>query len=399
MEKSSQTKMLSNYFNKTKKRHIDWWETTYLLIYAIILVFTMWGTTMFPDIWPSRFGMFTYIIIMVYVAAKGVKKFTYNRYEIILAVVIGMSFLICAFKNDMYSFLFMLAFLIVGAKDVSIDKILKVYLVVGIVMMVAAFVCSHYGIIENLQYWKNEKMRFSFGIVYPTDFAAHIFYITLAAVCLFNRKIHFVESIIICIVACVVFKWTVASTSFICMIGYSICLVCISIVQMLSVEVKDNWFWKMCSITPVGFALLFIGMTILYDENNQTWLLINDKLSDRLTNSKIGLDINGFNLFGQYIEERGWGKSVIEKADYFYLDDSYIRIMLEYGIIVFVVVLAIFFIASRRAAKAGRMEMVLAIAFIALHSFMEHHLLEVAYDPFILCVFSNLCSDRRKTDA
>lgn len=399
MEKSSQTKMFSNYLNKIKKRHIDWWETTYLLIYAIILVFTMWGTTMFPDIWPSRFGMFTYVIIMIYVVAKGIKKFTYNRYETILAVVIGMSFLICAFKNDMYSFLFMLAFLIVGAKDVSIDKILKGYLVIGIVMMVAAFACSHYGIIENLQYWKNEKMRFSFGIVYPTDFAAHIFYIILATVCLFNRKIHFVESIIICIVACVVFKWTVASTSFICMIGYSICLVCISIVQMLSVEVKDNWFWKMCSITPVGFALLFIGMTILYDENNQTWLLINDKLSDRLTNSKIGLDINGFNLFGQYIEERGWGKSVIEKADYFYLDDSYIRIMLEYGIIVFVVVLAIFFIASRRAAKAGRMEMVLAIAFIALHSFMEHHLLEVAYNPFILCVFSNLCSDRRKTDA
>ena len=55
------------------------------------------------------------------------------------------------------------------------------------------------------------------------------------------------------------------------------------------------------------------------------------------------------------------GKSVVERPDYFFLDDSYIRILLEYGIIVFVVVMAILIIVSRRAAYAGRMTMVFAI--------------------------------------
>ncbi len=385
--------------DRLKNKHIDLWETAYLIIFAVILVFTMWGTTMFPDIWPSRFGMFTYVLIMGYVIAKGIKKFTYSKAEVIFAVIIGISFLICAFKNDMYSFLFMLAFLIVGAKDISIDKILSVYLVIGIIMVAAAFICSHYGIIENLQYWKNEQMRFAFGTVYPTDFAAHIFYLVLAAVCLFNRKVYIIEPVIICIVAYVVYKWTIASTSFICMAGFAVFLIVYCIIARIKGQIKDNWFSKILSIAPAGFAALFIGMTVAYDANDPGWISINDKLSDRLTNSKLGLDTNGFNLFGKYIEERGWGKSVIEKADYFYLDDSYIRIMLEYGIIVLVVVLAIFIVASRRAAKAGRITMVVAIAFITLHSFMEHHLVEIAYNPFILCVFANMSSDRRKTDA
>ena len=384
-----------------KDRHIDWWETTYLIIFAVILVFTMWGTTMFPDIWPSKFGIFTYVPIMGYVIAKGLKKFTYTRAETIFAIVIGVSFIICAFKNDMYSFIFMLAFLIVGAKDVSIDKILGVYLIIGIVIVVSAFLCSHYGIIENLQYWKNEQMRFSFGMVYPTDFAAHIFYLILAAICLLNRKIYLVEPVLIGAIACVVYKWTIASTSMICMVGFSLFLIIYCIIERINRSGRNIYdiLTKCLSAVPIVMAALFIGMTMTYDDKNIKWLAINDKLSDRLTNSKIGLETNGFNLFGKYIEERGWGKSVIEKADYFYLDDSYIRIMLEYGIIVLVVVLAIFVVASRRAAKEGRITMVIALAFIAVHSFMEHHLVEIAYNPFILCAFANMTSDRRKTDA
>lgn len=154
----------------------------------------------------------------------------------------------------------------------------------------------------------------------------------------------------------------------------------------------------MLSAVPILFASIYIFMTVAYDNNNAKWLWINEKLSDRLENSKKGFGINGFNLFGKYIEEKGWGKSVVERPDYFFLDDSYIRILLEYGIIVFVVVMAILIIVSRRAAYAGRMTMVFAIAFISLHSFMEHHLLDIAYNPFILCVFADLSIKKEKKE-
>lgn len=388
--------MLNFIFKDSRKIQPNWWEVSYLVIFAIILIFTMWGTTMLPDFWPSRFGLFTYFLIMVYVIVKGIKKFTYTKKETVFALIIGTSFLICAFKNDMYSFLFMLAFLIVGAKDVSIDKILKVYLLIDSIIMLIAFVCSQLGMIENLQYWKNEQMRFALGSVYPTDFAAHIFYIVLVAICLYNRKVYIVETLIIGMIAIVVYKWTIAYTSLICIIGYAAFLFIYIVYIRKRMIHNDSVFIKAVSTVPVILAGLFISMTVMYDANNQKWFWINEKLSDRLENSKKGFEINGFNLFGKYIEEIGWGKRVIERPDYFFLDDSYIRILLEYGIIVFIVVLIILIVISRRAAKAGRITMVFAVAFIALHSFMEHHLMDVAYNPFILCVFANLNLDKEK---
>lgn len=382
--------------NRIKIKDIDWWETTYLIIYAIALIFNIWGTTMFPDIWPSRFGLFLYFVIMIYVFLKGLKKFTYTKAEAIFAFVIGISFLICAFKNDMYSFLFLIAFLIIGAKDVSIDKILKIYLIISVIMLFATFGASMCGWIENLQYWKGYKMRFSFGMIYPTDFATHIFYIMLAAICLFNRKICFVEAIIICAIAGVVFQLTVAYTSFLCMLCVAFCIVLNWFLAKKNVEVKDGITTRLISLAPIVFSTLFIGMAVLYDEKKAKWVAIDNFLSERLQNSKIGLDINGFNLWGKYIEEQGWGRSVIEKEDYFFLDDSYIRIMLEYGIVVLIVVLSMMVVSSRRAAKARRITMVFAIAIVSLHSFMEHHMLEIAYNPFILCVFADLSLDRSK---
>ena len=96
--------MLNFIFKDSRKIQPNWWEVSYLVIFAIILIFTMWGTTMLPDFWPSRFGLFTYFLIMIYVIVKGIKKFTYTKIETIFALIIGVSFLICAFKNDMYSF-------------------------------------------------------------------------------------------------------------------------------------------------------------------------------------------------------------------------------------------------------------------------------------------------------
>lgn len=41
--------MFNSIFKDSRKIQLDWWEVSYLVIFAIILIFTMWGTTMLPD--------------------------------------------------------------------------------------------------------------------------------------------------------------------------------------------------------------------------------------------------------------------------------------------------------------------------------------------------------------
>lgn len=51
-------------------------------------------------------------------------------------------------------------------------------------------------------------------------------------------------------------------------------------------KIKDNIFIKLLSAVPILFASIYIFMTVAYDNNNAKWLWINEKLSDRLENSK-----------------------------------------------------------------------------------------------------------------
>ena len=80
-----------------------------------------------------------------------------------------------------YKDVFFFAVFLLGAKNIAFVKILKVYLLVNVAVLVSAFIASRLDIIENLVYVRNlVGERNSFGVAYPTDFAAHIFFLLSA---------------------------------------------------------------------------------------------------------------------------------------------------------------------------------------------------------------------------
>ena len=66
------------------------------------------------------------------------------------------------------------------------------------------------------------------------------------------------------------------------------------------------------------------------------------------------------------------------------------------GRIIFALVIAFLYFTNAIEGIAVLILGVFAIAFISLHSFMEHHLLDIAYNPFILCVFADLSIKKEK---
>ena len=77
-----------------------------------------------------------------------------------------------------------------GSRDVPIKKILEVYLVITGAGMILAYGASMLGVIENLQYVTYGRgIRNSFGIVYTTDFSAHIFYMMVIGFYLLGERL------------------------------------------------------------------------------------------------------------------------------------------------------------------------------------------------------------------
>ena len=373
---------------KTKVQNADWWEIGYLIIYGAIFCFDFLNTTMFEIVWPPRFGYIFLASSALYTIAKFIWRNTYTRKETIFSAVILIAFIVPAIVTE-YSFLFWIGFLIVGAKDVDFDKILKVFLSLGITITVAAFFASQAGWIEDLiyvvprgDYW---AVRQSFGSVYPTDFTAHLLFFGIAGMCLAENKITWGKIFNFVFLTWFVLDKCDAKTGAICMIAFSILLV---FIRFFKNKLNGNGIYYLLNSANIVLAMLYLAMTHLFDVNNALWFRVNELLSKRLENSNKAINLYDYKLFGQNIEELGFGRTIEQFEGYFFIDDSFLRIALKYGVVLLVVVLAIFWCCGVKAIKSRRIIIVASIAIVALHSFMEHHLIEVAYNPLLCLLFA-----------
>ena len=382
------------------------WENVYLIIYGVIVAHDFLDATMFRIQWPPKFGLVLYFAIMVYTLAMLCFNNKYSKKELICAGVVLAAFVIAAVAGD-NSFLFEVGFLIVGAKNIHFDRILKVFFGVSLVILAAAMICSQAGIIENLVYPSvRGGVRQCFGTIYPTDFAAHVFYMAMAALCMNNRRIHIADIVIVGALGVFVYKACSAFTGTMTLGLAAIGMIVVMIVQR-RLEQKEklegtaaplgwwNGLLRFLTLAPVFFAALFIGMVHLYRPESAFWAKLDQILSLRLSVSAEGTANYAYRLFGQHVEEFGNGRSIETREHYFFIDDSYLRMALIYGIVILIVVLLMMIIIANRAIRYQRCMLYLAMLLIALHCFMEQHMLEMAFNPFILGMFADMNWERK----
>lgn len=434
--------------NETYRAKRDWWEISYLIIFGLIVAHDFLDVTMFDITWPPKSGLILYFAIMVYVVLMLCFHNPYNRKELICAAVILAAFVAAAVIGD-NSFLFEVGFLIVGARAVRFDKILSVFFAVSLVVLIAAMAASQLGLIENLVYPSMRGgVRQSFGTIYPTDFAAHVFYMTLAVLCIGNRRIHVWDILIVMALAVFVYLECSAFTGTMTLALTAVGLILVMLAQhrdekginpVVVVDFGENapaepqqtaWrdaftvlrfddygeyetseeairtangpqgAWnvilRLLTLAPVLFAALFLALTHLYDETAAFWVKLDTMLSLRLSYSAQGIQNYAYRLFGQHVEEIGNGRSIETRDNYFFIDDSYLRMALIYGIVILVVVLVMMIVIANRAIYNRRAMLYFAMLLIAVHCFMEQHILEMAFNPFLLGMFADMSWIRKK---
>lgn len=375
-----------------KRDKLDYWEILYLVFFAFICARDFITTTMIQLQLPR---IVNWGVLCALVLFTGIKLFwskKYNMQETIFGVLIVGCFGVAGIIST-YHFLIYLGCLIVAAEDVDFRKILIIYVVIAITILLIAFVASEMGYIEKLDYpsARNGGIRHSFGVVYPTDFAAHVFYLILAILALniFKGILNKTLQVLIPIGgALFVYKQCDAITSTICLMVMSALFVLGFIIQK-TVVFRRFVVW-ISSIAYLVGAIVFIAMGALYTPGKPVWDKLNQILSLRLQFSNDALKKYPIKIFGQPIEEYGLGGKVEGHITNFFIDDSYLKILLEYGVVCFGILMIIFLIINKKLIENKQDILLLMMVAIAIHSFMEHHLIEIVYNPFILLLFARI---------
>jgi hypothetical protein len=403
-----------SFMDKNKSistQKINRWDVGYFILYGIVLAKCVYETTMFSQqVLVGTFKLFLAAMVL-YTGAKVLFSGYYSRKEQLAIAVVVLIFGIVGLQTGYYELL-QPVLLIAGAKNVRFDNILKVYTAVVSVMLIVAAIASQTGVIADVIGYSPRNAataRHSYGIIYPTDFAAHIFYLILAVSCLGiwqrvqeNEKYRYPAGLRwLIVIAAGVFIYIKAGafTGTVCLTGF---LVLTGLIYLLE---RKNLARRVCEIfkyLPIVWAGLFLALSYFYSASNAVMVKIDTVLSQRLMVSHKVWSEYSIKAFGQFIEEQGWGgiadPTGIDPAKYFFIDDMYLRMLFEYGIIVFAVVLILLIVIGHRAIGAKQYVLFAAIVMIGVHSFMEHHLLEVAYDPFLLVLLAGIdTADKEKS--
>lgn len=365
-------------------------EKLFLFAFCIYLTVETLTTTTFPIPWRMiEFGRTAALILIVW----KIISFDCLEFRTLLGIVLLFANALAVKIFAGYWEPLRWVLLLVGAHDVSFHKILKSYLVISLSILLYAFVGSSLGIIVNLQYDTGARgVRNSFGIIYPTDFAAHVFFLLLVFLYLKRDKIKNYVSICFLAIAGLIFHFCNARLDSLC-----ICLLTLTHMWLRnqnSRKVNPLFLLAIYSM-PVLTSIMWL-LTVLFAHGGTFITEINQLLSDRLYLQVKGFSEYGIRLFGQYIKMAGNGGSIILPEEYFFIDCSYFYILLQYGVFFLIAVFAVHIMICKKYKQDSYFA--LAMILLSVNSLISHHLLEVAYNPFALALLARTAYSEKITD-
>lgn len=364
-------------------------EYLFLVAFIIFLTGETLTTTMFSI--PGKVYLLCKMVAVMLIGIKVLCFDIYRRRTFGIFIFL-MAAAVVIMVHTGYTEPFMWLLMLFGARNVPWKKILQTYLVVSAAIVLLAFCASLLNIIENLQYIRagEDIVRNSFGIVYTTDFASHIFSLMLVSFYLLRERLTMLHYGIAATVAGLVFWFCHTRLDVACM------LILILLFMILGMRKPDRslksryretgGIGKLCVwIMPIAALGMFVS-TKLYREGNAAFEMLDQILSLRLSLGQEGLMRYDITPFGQMVRMIGYGGGNEWTGEYFFVDCSYLYVLLRYGIIFLLFVLAVYVKCCKKFRKDHYF--LVAIALVSLNCMIAHHLIELAYNPFALALFA-----------
>ena len=322
-----------------------------------------------------------------------------NIDALVLALIVLAVFAISKDRNGT-GLLLETGLFIIGARKIDYKKILKLYLAIEIPLTLITLMAARLGIIENLVYHRGEQVRMTFGFVYPTNFVLHLMFIIAAWIAIKEVKCTFLELGMITILVVFLDKYCDARCGEICIILIVLCTAYLKC-RMYFAEKKGKKYKTskllnfLCLCVPFLGAGIMILLSRFYDPSKVWMEKLNSITSTRLFLGKKTFDLYDVKLWGQYIEMHGGGGTTDPVPEYFFIDCSYLNILMRFGFAVFVIVMLLLSIMIIKSFNKSYLMAMIVV--ICIHSVIEQHLFELHYNIFLMLAFANFnVQDNRK---
>ena len=383
-----------------------------LVLYGLFVFEAFMRTTTFTIDWHPYYHASLKVILILLVISKSLIKCIDNIPIYMVLGVCALGFATAYIKGN-YGILLELILFTIALKDIDCRKLVTVFTTILGLSLATIMLASKLNVLNNIIYntWDDGvlKQRISFGINYPTDFASYILFFCLAWTFLRRNKISYIEIALMYGLVYFVYRFCVARNSTICLFTFATLMLLVKIGRSVTKLAKGKKLlpnWMSCSFSYIarGLACLAvpvcaafsISFSYYFTPEKEYMVKLNEWFSARLSIGRETFNSFSVKLFGQHIDMAGNGGYTLSHFNYstnskgyYFIDSSYLSTLIRYGLFVFVCVLIVFTLTSFMAAKRKDYVTLFIIAIIAVHSIIEHHMLDFNYNPFMFLWISS----------
>ncbi len=391
---------MSNFLDKLKAHNLS--ETLFTVAFVVaVFPFILCATPlaeMIPlDALSKVFLVLSSGILAIKCAlevwfVKDLKKVIYAFLLLVLTVLVVFSSKAIIFPVMIFQF-------IVCAGNIDKDRLVKVSFFTVLCAVCAVLFCFFLEILphEFSTRFGNTIRRWHFGFNYTTHLPNFFFSLVLMFVYLVREKIKMWHILIIAILNLALYFFTDTKA-----IYGEIIFLCIGLIILRPCYSKsENAFAKrynkICDTVFCGRASKFIfaalilalvGVTVYasatFDIENPDHVQLDKLISGRLSYANEGLKTYGITPFGTEINWAS-GSNWQESADrYFFVDSSFVNMLLNYGVIVFALITAGLTKLCFEFSKDKQKHFMLLIFVLVIHSLFDPQLFDLRYTPFLM---------------
>lgn len=266
----------------------------------------------------------------------------------------------------------------------SYEKICSTYVVAAACGIVLVLILWRTGILGSDFNTRTggAMIRYYFGFTYTTILPNLFFFLVLGWYFVKKHRIGWISTAVVLGINYVLYRYTDTKAVYLELI-----LLLAMLWAARLIDEKKRWISRVIRFFTVWtmpvLTILIFFLACGYSEQKPLFVLLNNRLSDRLRLSHMAIEQYGFHLWGT---ETHWatGRFGIERfTDYFYVDSSYLNIFLTYGFVMLLFLVIGFMLIGRQMADARQYSACAVLIILALHSFTDPQLFEIRYNPML----------------
>lgn len=340
--------------------------------YFIFLLYSFFGNI---EIYGQKLKMLTDIamgitLLVFVLSIKNYKK--EELWKIFLLLIFSMLFYISS-KNLL---LIKLSLILIISKNINFDKRLKFDLLLRVIFLTIMFILYNKGISTDVIYHKGEKIVHSIGFTNPNVFGLHSFILCIEILYINRNKLSFIKETIAVLLMCFCTSYSGSRTAFFMFI---LALFLFVIYKHKKIMFYNSIVKKVIIYSPFIVSIIVLACYMLYINNTNIGLQINDYLSSRLMLIKFFNSNVPISLFGRDIA------SFVDRS----CDIAIVYMYFSFGVVGCIMYILLFQKLFATLYKNNELGIIIIIFCLIIYGFSEKLWLNAHYN-ILISAFSYL---------